>query len=156
MDSEKRRVRCITGTSSPASWSTWDDSPGVHHPVDFVIERNGTRETVKLVDLRNTGGLIKDIGEETMESYAESLQERPFRVRVGPPGVYEENFMNGLELTKEDQRGWTRVPRRRYLPGTKRGLLLGHVEESVGTVCVSGGSFLHGWAGGRSLRSSFW
>ena len=123
-------------------------TPVVHHPVDFVLEEDGERENVRIEDLEGKTGLIKDIGEETMESYAESLQDRPIRVRAGPLGVYEENFTNGLELTKRIS-GDGLV----FLGGDtsqelNEGGLLGHIEDSGGTICVSGGSFLHGWAGG--------
>lgn len=120
----------------------------VHHPVDFVVEKDGARENVRLEDMTESQGVIKDIGEETMESYAESLQERPIRVRAGPLGVYEENYTNGLELTKRIS-GDGLV----FLGGDtsqelNEGGLLGHIEDAGGTICVSGGSFLHGWAGG--------
>ncbi len=123
-------------------------NPIVQHPVDFVVEDHGEREDVKISELERRRGIIKDIGEETMESYAESLQERPVRVRAGPLGVYEENYWNGLELTKRIS-GDGLV----FLGGDtsqelNEGGLLGHIEDAGGTICVSGGSFLHGWAGG--------
>jgi len=120
----------------------------VRYPVDFVVEENGSRENIRIEDLPGRSGMIKDIGEETMESYAESLQESPIRVRAGPLGVYEENYQNGLELTKRIS-GDGLI----FLGGdTSQELneagLLGHIEDAGGSICVSGGSFLHGWAGG--------
>lgn len=123
-------------------------NPFVHYPVDFVVEQNGSRGNVRIEDLANTPGIIKDIGEETMESYAEALQERPIRVRAGPLGVYEENFMNGLELTKRISGDGLIFLGGDTSQELNEGGLLGHIEDAGGTVCISGGSFLHGWAGG--------
>ncbi|MGA2665863.1 MAG: phosphoglycerate kinase [Nitrososphaerales archaeon] len=122
----------------------------LRHPVDFVVEEDdGSRRNVRLEDMPGARGVIKDIGAETLESYAESLQEKPIRVRAGPLGVYEEGYDNGLELTKRIC-GDGLV----FLGGDtsqelNHGGLLGTVEDSGGSICVSGGSFLHGWAGGR-------
>jgi phosphoglycerate kinase len=120
----------------------------VRYPVDFVVELNGSRENVHMDVLPNTDGTIKDIGEETMESYAESLQESPTRVRAGPLGVYEENFQNGLELTKRISGDGLIFLGGDTSQELNEGGLLGHIEDSGGRICVSGGSFLHGWAGG--------
>jgi phosphoglycerate kinase len=131
-----------------SAMSLEDGGLPVHHPVDFVVELNGSRENVHLNELSKHPGTIKDIGEETMESYAEALQESPIRVRAGPLGVYEEGYQNGLELTKRIS-GDGLI----FLGGdTSQELneagLLGHIEDAGGSICVSGGSFLHGWAGG--------
>ncbi|MDA4118160.1 MAG: phosphoglycerate kinase, partial [Thaumarchaeota archaeon] len=72
----------------------------LRHPVDFVVMHNGERKPVRLEDLPKTKGDIMDIGPETMELYASTLQEKPLRIRAGPLGVYEKGFQNGLELTK--------------------------------------------------------
>ena len=122
----------------------------LRHPVDFVVEEeDGSRRNVSLEDMPGTRGVIKDIGTETLDSYAESLQGKPIRVRAGPLGVYEERYDNGLELTKRIC-GDGLV----FLGGDtsqelNHGGLLGTVEDSGGSICVSGGSFLHGWAGGQ-------
>ena len=121
----------------------------VQHPTDFVVEENGVRRNVALDELPKTNGIIKDIGEETMEKYAELLQDTSQRIRAGPLGVYEEDFQNGLELTKRI--GGDGLV---FLGGdtsqeVNEGGLLGHIEDSGGRICVSGGSFLYGWAGGR-------
>ena len=123
--------------------------PSVHHPVDFVVEHNGSRENVKLADLKNSRGLIKDIGEETLETYATSLQEKPMRIRAGPLGVYEESYQNGLELTKRIGGDGLIFLGGDTSQELNEGGLLGHIEDSGGRICVSGGSFLHGWAGGK-------
>ncbi len=121
----------------------------LRHPVDFVVEEGGVRKSVKLEDLPKTKGEIRDIGPETLETYAAALQEKPLRIRAGPLGVYEQGYQNGLELTKRIS-GDGLI----FLGGdTSQELnsagLLGHIEDSGGRICISGGSFLHGWAGGR-------
>jgi phosphoglycerate kinase len=122
--------------------------PLVRYPVDFVVEENGSRENVAIEDLPSRAGIIKDIGEETTESYADSLQESPTRVRAGPLGVYEDNFQNGLELTKRISGDGLIFLGGDTSQELNEGGLLGHIEDAGGSICVSGGSFLHGWAGG--------
>jgi phosphoglycerate kinase len=122
---------------------------GLRHPVDFVVDEGGVRKNVRLEDLPKTKGEIRDIGPETLETYASALQEKPLRIRAGPLGVYEKGYQNGLELTKRIS-GDGLI----FLGGdTSQELnaagLLGHIEDSGGRICISGGSFLHGWAGGR-------
>jgi len=119
----------------------------VQHPTDFVVEEKGERRNAGLDELPKTKGIIKDIGEETVENYAELLQDTSLRVRAGPLGVYEEDYQNGLELTKRI--GGDGLV---FLGGdtsqeVNEGGLLGHIEDSGGRICVSGGAFLHGWAG---------
>lgn len=121
---------------------------GVRHPIDFVVDDGGVRKSIRLEDLPKSKGEIRDIGPETLETYAEALQEKPLRIRAGPLGVYEKGFQNGLELTKRIS-GDGLI----FLGGdTSQELnaagLLGHIEDSGGRICISGGSFLHGWAGG--------
>jgi phosphoglycerate kinase len=120
----------------------------LRHPIDFVVDDGGVRKIVKLEDLPKTKGEIRDIGPETLETYASALQEKPLRIRAGPLGVYEKGYQNGLELTKRIS-GDGLI----FLGGdTSQELnaagLLGHIEDSGGRICISGGSFLHGWAGG--------
>ena len=122
---------------------------GLRHPIDFIVDDGGERKSVKLEDLPKTKGEIRDIGPETLEIYAAALQEKPLRIRAGPLGVYEKGYQNGLELTKRIS-GDGLI----FLGGdTSQELnsagLLGHIEDSGGRICISGGSFLHGWAGGR-------
>lgn len=120
----------------------------VHHPVDFVVEHRGSKKNVRLEDLPRTEGTIKDIGEETLENYATSLQSKPIRIRAGPLGVYEDNYQNGLELTKRVGGDGLIFLGGDTSQELNEGGLLGHIEDSGGRICVSGGSFLHGWAGG--------
>jgi phosphoglycerate kinase len=120
----------------------------LRHPVDFIVDDGGVRKSVRLEDLPKSKGEIRDIGPETLETYAAALQEKPLRIRAGPLGVYEKGFQNGLELTKRIS-GDGLI----FLGGdTSQELnaagLLGHIEDSGGRICISGGSFLHGWAGG--------
>ena len=70
------------------------------------------------------------------------------RVRAGPLGVYEEGYTNGLELTKRISGDGLIFLGGDTSQELNEGGLLGHIEDSGGTICVSGGSFLHGWAGG--------
>jgi phosphoglycerate kinase len=133
-----------------ATLKSGKSASGVKHPIDFVVvDPEGERENVRIEDLHKTKGEIRDIGPETLEWYASLLGEKPLRIRAGPLGVYEKGFQNGLELTKRIS-GDGLI----FLGGdTSQELnaagLLGHIEDSGGRICISGGSFLHGWAGGR-------
>jgi phosphoglycerate kinase len=120
----------------------------VHHPLDFIVEEAGARRNVKLSDLPSCKGVIKDIGEETLEVYAALVQEKPIRIRAGPLGVYEESYQNGLELTRRIGGDGLIFLGGDTSQELNEGGLLGHIEDSGGRICVSGGSFLHGWAGG--------
>jgi phosphoglycerate kinase len=119
----------------------------VEHPTDFVVEEKGARRNVGLDELPRTNGIIKDIGEETVENYAELLQDTSLRIRAGPLGVYEEDFQNGLELTKRIGGDGLIFLGGDTSQEVNEGGLLGHIEDSGGRICVSGGAFLHGWAG---------
>jgi phosphoglycerate kinase len=121
----------------------------VHHPLDFIVEEQGDKKNVRIEDLPKTNGMIKDIGEETLETYAMSMQEKPMRIRAGPLGVYEESYQNGLELTKRIGGDGLIFLGGDTSQELNEGGLLGHIEDAGGRICVSGGSFLHGWAGGR-------
>ncbi len=122
---------------------------GLRHPVDFMVDEGGVRKAVKLEDLPKTKGEIRDIGPETMETYASMLQEKPLRIRAGPLGVYEKGYQNGLELTKRISGDGLIFLGGDTSQELNAGGLLGHIEDSGGRICISGGSFLHGWAGGR-------
>jgi len=121
---------------------------GLKHPVDFVVLDGKERKSVKLEDLPKTKGEIRDIGPETLEIYASMLQEKPLRIRAGPLGVYEQGFQNGLELTKRISGDGLIFLGGDTSQELNAGGLLGHIEDSGGRICISGGSFLHGWAGG--------
>jgi phosphoglycerate kinase len=121
----------------------------LRHPVDFVVVDGGVRKNVRLEDLAKTKGEIRDIGPETLETYASALQEKPLRIRAGPLGVYEKGFQNGLELTKRISGDGLIFLGGDTSQELNAGGLLGHIEDSGGRICISGGSFLHGWAGGR-------
>jgi 3-phosphoglycerate kinase len=107
------------------------------------------RKNVKLKDLLKTKDEIRYSGPETLEAYALALQEKPLRIRAGPLGVYEEGFQNGLELTKRISGDGLIFLGGDTSQELNAGGLLGHIEDSGGRICISGGSFLHGWAGGR-------
>jgi phosphoglycerate kinase len=121
----------------------------LRHPVDFVVAEGGVRKNVKLEDLAKTKGEIRDIGPETLETYSSALQEKPLRIRAGPLGVYEQGYKNGLELTKRISGDGLIFLGGDTSQELNAGGLLGHIEDSGGRICISGGSFLHGWAGGR-------
>lgn len=122
---------------------------GVKHPIDFVVVNDkGEKRNVKLEDLPKTKGEIRDIGFETLEWYASLLGEKPLRIRAGPLGVYEKGFSNGLELTKRISGDGLIFLGGDTSQELNAGGLLGHIEDSGGRICISGGSFLHGWAGG--------
>ncbi|MEM2137249.1 MAG: phosphoglycerate kinase, partial [Candidatus Methanomethylicia archaeon] len=72
----------------------------VAYPVDFVVLENGEVKELDLKDMSKSNGIIMDIGSETVDLYAKRLQEKLYRIRAGPLGVYEKGFSNGVELTK--------------------------------------------------------
>ncbi len=120
---------------------------GVRHPIDFTVRENGEKKNVAIDEMKTHKGLIMDIGEGTVESYAESLQEKEIRIRAGPLGVTEEGYDNGVELTKMILgEGLIFLGGDTSQEVVRRGLL-GHIEDTGGKVCISGGSFLHGMAG---------
>ncbi|ADC65285.1 Phosphoglycerate kinase [Ferroglobus placidus DSM 10642] len=57
-------------------------------PVDVAIDANGEREDVKLEEFK--GGMIKDIGFETISMLAEEIPKYDIAVINGPAGVFEE------------------------------------------------------------------
>lgn len=118
-------------------------------PVDFTVMVNGERRNLHLEELPGSGGVIKDIGEETVELYAEKLQGKEIRIRAGPLGVFEEGYDNGIELTRRVL-GEGMI----FLGGdTSQEIiqynLLRPVMDAGGEALISGGSWLHGLAGGR-------
>lgn len=58
-------------------------------PVDLAIDKDGRRETIKLSSLP-TPYAIKDIGDETIETYARLVERAETIVMNGPMGVFEE------------------------------------------------------------------
>ncbi len=69
-------------------------------PIDVAIDVNGEREDVKLEEFR--GGMIKDIGFETISMLAEEIPKYDIAVINGPAGVFEEEtFATGtVEVLK--------------------------------------------------------
>ena len=123
------------------------DKFNVHHPVDFVVFENGEKRNIPIDEMKNTSGMIMDIGEETVEKYAIRLQEKTIRIRAGPLGVYELGYNNGVKLTKRIAGnglifvgGDTSQEIIQY--GLDRAIL-----STGGVILVSGGAFLHGLAG---------
>ncbi len=57
-------------------------------PVDVAVDANGEREDVKLEEFR--GGMIKDIGFETISILVEEIPKYDIAVINGPAGVFEE------------------------------------------------------------------
>ena len=58
-------------------------------PVDLAIDKDGRREIIKLSSLP-TPYAIKDIGDETIETYAQLVERAETIVMNGPMGVFEE------------------------------------------------------------------
>jgi len=90
-----------------------------------------------------------DIGDETVEHYAEMLQNKEIRIRAGPLGVFEDGYDNGIELTRRVL-GEGMI----FLGGdTSQEIiqydLLRPVMDAGGEALISGGSWLHGLSGGR-------
>jgi len=116
-------------------------------PVDFTVFEEGENQNIELKDMRKTNGIIMDIGEATLEKYAERLQEKEVRIRAGPLGVYEKGYTNGIELTKRIA-GEGLI----FLGGDTSQEVVSHgidshIRDAGGQILISGGSFLHGMAG---------
>lgn len=59
-------------------------------PVDVAVDANGEREDVKLEEFK--GGMIKDIGFETISILVEEIPKYDIAVINGPAGVFEEEI----------------------------------------------------------------
>lgn len=119
----------------------------IKHPVDFIVSENFEDKTLSLEEMPYSNGIIKDIGPATVEVYAEGQQSKTVRIRGGPLGVYEEGYGNGAELTRR-----IAGPGLVFLGGDTASEItmygLDKVIESVGgSICLSGGAFLHGLVG---------
>ena len=121
----------------------------LHHPVDFVVWENGEDKVLKIDELKNSDGIIMDIGPETVEIYAEKLDAKCIKIRAGPLGVYEKGYTNGINLTKRIA-GSGLI----FLGGDTTAELTMYkldrvIQNAGGFLCLSGGAFLHGLAGER-------
>jgi len=113
-------------------------------PVDFTVFNREENKNVPLSEMPKTRGRIMDIGEETLEKYAEKLQEAEVRIRAGPLGIYEKGYVNGVELTKRIA-GDGLV----FLGGDTSQEIIDHgidrhILDAGGQILISGGAFLHG------------
>jgi len=118
-------------------------------PVDFTISEDGEKKNIPLKLMPHAKGPIMDIGEETLEKYANKLQEKEIRIRAGPLGIYERGYNKGVELTKRIA-GDGLI----FLGGDTSQEIIDsgiyrHILDSGGQVLISGGAFLHGLAGER-------
>ena len=118
-------------------------------PVDFTVLEDGEKKNIPLSLMPQSRGPIMDIGEETLERYADKLQEKEIRIRAGPLGVYERGYNKGVELTKRIA-GDGLI----FLGGDTSQEIIDqgiyrHILDAGGQVLISGGSFLHGLAGER-------
>jgi phosphoglycerate kinase len=119
----------------------------IRHPIDFVVRENDEDKVFSLEEISHSKGMIMDIGPGTVERYAEELQSKTIVIRGGPMGVYEKGYGNGAELTKRIA-GFGLV----FLGGDTASEItmygLDKIIESVGgSICLSGGAFLHGLVG---------
>ncbi len=119
----------------------------LHHPVDFVVWENGENREVSIKEMSKCNGVIMDIGMETVDIYAEKLQEKAVRIRAGPLGVYEKGYCNGIVLTKRIA-GSGLI----FLGGDTTAEIVKYGLDKIilstgGIMCLSGGAFLHGLAG---------
>ena len=129
----------------------------IGYPTDFTVSQQGNlsdpnRFNVPLKDLNKpeweTYG-IYDIGDETVQNYAEMINTGGYdwRIRAGPNGVYEEGFNNGIRLIE-------------HILGTGFVALGGDTVEELqhfdlckpimysdGIVLLGGGSHVEGFAG---------
>jgi 3-phosphoglycerate kinase len=130
---------------------------GVEHPVDFVVSQRknlseSNRFNVSIDDLTKPEyedyGIF-DIGIETVKRYARKINMNRYdwKIRAGPDGVFEENFVNGKKLIE-------------HLLGSKFVAIGGDTIEELqkyelckpiiysdGIVLLGGGSHLDGFAG---------
>ncbi len=119
----------------------------IYHPVDFIVWENGENKHFHIDELSKCNGVIMDIGMETVELYAEKLQEKTIRIRAGPLGVYEKGYCNGIVLTKRIAGGGLI-----FLGGDTAAEIIKYGLDKIilstgGIMCLSGGAFLHGLAG---------
>ncbi|RLE53953.1 MAG: phosphoglycerate kinase [Candidatus Methanomethylicota archaeon] len=119
----------------------------IHHPIDFVVLEDGDVREVPIEEMYRCNGIIMDIGMNTVELYAEKLQQKLFRIRAGPLGVYEKGFANGIVLTKMIA-GSGLI----FLGGDTTTEIVRYGLDKIilstgGVMCISGGAFLHGLAG---------
>lgn len=119
----------------------------IYHPIDFVVLENGENKELSIDELCKTNGIIMDVGMGTVELYADKLQEKTFRIRAGPLGVYEKGYNHGIVLTKMIA-GSGLI----FLGGDTTAEIVRYgldriIMSTGGMLCVSGGAFLHGLAG---------
>ncbi|MCS7364318.1 MAG: phosphoglycerate kinase [archaeon GB-1867-035] len=118
----------------------------IYHPIDFVVLENGENKELSIDEVCKTNGIIMDVGMGTVELYAERLQEKTFRIRAGPLGVYERGYNHGILLTKRIA-GSGLI----FLGGDTTAEIVKYgldriIMSTGGMLCVSGGAFLHGLA----------
>ncbi|MFP3951392.1 MAG: phosphoglycerate kinase [Candidatus Bathyarchaeia archaeon] len=126
-----------------------DSTKQIETPRDFTVLENGERRNIHIDEISESDGIIMDIGDETVEHYAERLQNKEIRIRAGPLGVFEDGYDNGIELTRRVL-GEGMI----FLGGdTSQEIiqydLLRPVMDAGGEALISGGSWLHGLSGGR-------
>jgi phosphoglycerate kinase len=118
-------------------------------PVDFTVLQGGENTNLTLKEMPQSKGLIMDIGDETLDKYADKLQGNEIRIRAGPLGVYEKGYLKGVELTKRIA-GDGLI----FLGGDTSQEIIDsgidrHILDAGGQILLSGGAFLHGLAGER-------
>ncbi len=119
----------------------------VHHPVDFIVLEDGESKCVPISEMKDSKGIIMDIGNETIEVYSEKLSHKEIRIRAGPLGVFEKGFNNGIKLTKRILgHGLVFVGGDTSQELVNEGIIE-KIQNTGGVVLLSGGSFIHRLAG---------
>jgi len=139
-------------TPEEVDWARnlWKKCEGkIETPSDFVVIENGEKYNIYTEELNHCKGVIRDIGEATVEDYAEKLQNKEIRIRGGPLGVFEEGYDNGVELTRRIV-GEGMM----FLGGdTSQEIIMYNLDRPIlnsgGNLLISGGAFLHGMADER-------
>jgi phosphoglycerate kinase len=144
--------RLIQGKFTPAEYEDAKhlvEKYKIECPVDFTVFNGEENTDLTLSEMPQSKGLIMDIGEETLDRYANKLQGNEVRIRAGPLGVYEKGYVKGIELTKRIA-GDGLI----FLGGDTSQEIIDsgidrHILDAGGQILISGGAFLHGLAGER-------
>ena len=121
---------------------------GVKYPAYFKVQENGDFRDIPLSEMRNSRGLIVDIGGGTVDEWSEELQAYELRCRAGPLGIFEKGHNNGIELTKRIAGDGLVFFGGDTSQEVIQNGLDEHIVDSGGQILISGGAAIHRWAGG--------